>query len=489
MRSTTTGLDYAKNLINDIVKEQHNHPCIAAWVLGSENGTFMLQNGNKLLNAISPVDMTRPTISNLDSIYIDNEGNFRKDTGKLLPVSVDRISQFASLSVRPRMTPNAAYTHYLAHCFNKDEEELMVPDSGFGDSHFQDGEDSSATDVSNKMLVTIKNHTLLPNSATNIKGPRGVKNQKAVKNTYKAIETFVKESGLSVWDSVASFIECSRNIATKSKLDQITAFQSNPQISGFFLEQWADFGTDFCGICDENRKSKGLEEFCKEITTPSRVLISELEHVVAPQSEVSFQLTLLNNDRLENVSVDVSLIDASGKELNKQEMVPEETTGKTSLTQLGICTLMSPRNTGKFQIRITLKDNGKEVHSSTEDLIVMESEFCLREGNVKEMLEQSAELNRRRAEKQPLDEPSAGSAFKRPANDYASRLVDACGLKGMRVGGARVSEKHAGFLVNQGTSSADFLALVREVQRIVLEKTGVQLEMEIRVIGVEEKGA
>ena len=123
------------------------------------------------------------------------------------------------------------------------------------------------------------------------------------------------------------------------------------------------------------------------------------------------------------------------------------------------------------------------------DLIVVESEFCLREGNVKEMLEQSAELNRRRAEKQPLDEPSAGSAFKRPANDYASRLVDACGLKGMRVGGARVSEKHAGFLVNQGTSSADFLALVREVQRIVLEKTGVQLEMEIRVIGVEEKGA
>ena len=57
------------------------------------------------------------------------------------------------------------------------------------------------------------------------------------------------------------------------------------------------------------------------------------------------------------------------------------------------------------------------------------------------------------------------------------------------LGGARVSEKHAGFLVNQGTSSADFLALVREVQRIVLEKTGVQLEMEIRVIGVEEKGA
>ena len=122
------------------------------------------------------------------------------------------------------------------------------------------------------------------------------------------------------------------------------------------------------------------------------------------------------------------------------------------------------------------------------DLIVLETEFCLRGGRKNEMQEQAAELNRRRAEKQPLDEPSAGSAFKRPAGDYASRLVDVCGLKGFAVGGARVSEKHAGFLVNHGDSSADFLRLMEEVRRIVFEKTGVQLEPEIRVIGTEKKG-
>ncbi|WP_290737234.1 glycoside hydrolase family 2 protein [Fibrobacter sp. UBA3718] len=371
MKSTPSGLEHAKKLISDIVKEQHHHPCIVAWVMGSENGTFMLQNGNKLLNAISPIDMTRPAISNLDSIYIDNEGNFHKDIGKLLPVSVDRISQFATLAVNPKMNPNAAYSHYLAHCFNKDEEELMVPDSGLGDSHFQD-EDENATEIENKMLVTLKNHTLLPKSATNIKGPRGIKNQKAVKNFYKLLESFVKESGLSVWDSVDSFIKDANSIATKSKLDQITAFQSNPQISGFFLSQWADYGVDFSGICDENRKSKGIESFCKAITTRSRVLVSELEHVVAPQSEVSFQLTLLNNDRFENVSVDVNLVDESGKSQASQSLTPEEPAGKTSLTQLGICTLMVPRKTGKYEIRISLKDNGKEINTSAEDLIVIE---------------------------------------------------------------------------------------------------------------------
>ena len=258
--------------------------------------------------------MTRPVISNLNSIYIDNEGNFRKDTGKLLPVSVDKISTYATLRMNPRMTPNAAYTHFLAHSFDRDAEEISVPDTGLGDSHFQDEEENVVSDINNKMLVTLKNHTLLPETATNIKGPRSSKNQKAIKNAIKAVETFV-ESDMSIWKDYKSFVADANRIAIKSKLDQITALQSNPQIAGFFLDQWADCGTEFNGLCDENRVSKGFEDFSKEITTPSRALVSELEHVVAPQSEISFQVTLLNNSRYEDVSVEVKLVDDNGKEL------------------------------------------------------------------------------------------------------------------------------------------------------------------------------
>ncbi len=372
MRSTTQGLEIAKKLINDIVKEQHHHPCIAVWVLGSENGTFMLQNGNKLLNAISPVDLTRPAISNLDSIYIDNEAGYRKDTGKLLPVSVDRVSQYATLRINPRLNVSASYSHFLAHCYNRDsEDEVMVPDSGLGDSLFQDG-DENVFDVENKMLVTLQNHTILPEKATNIAGPRSLKNQKSIKNLYKQLDEFVKGEGASVWTSFEDFRKDVNRIALKSKLDQITAFQSNPQIAGFFLNHWSDYGTEFSGLCDENRKSKGADEFIKEITTPARLLISELEHVVAPQSEVSFQLTLLNNSRLENVVAEISLLDSKGKVLNTQTQSPEEPAGKTSLSQFGICTLMAPRAVGNYQIKLTLKENNKEIHSSVEDLIVIE---------------------------------------------------------------------------------------------------------------------
>ena len=90
-----------------------------------------------------------------------------------------------------------------------------------------------------------------------------------------------------------------------------------------------------------------------------------------------------------------------------------------------------------------------------------------------------------RAEKQPLDVPSAGSTFKRPEGYYASALIDQCGLKGYSIGDAMVSMKHAGFLVNTGSSSADFKALMDKVQSIVEERAGVHLEPEIRIIGEE----
>ena len=115
--------------------------------------------------------------------------------------------------------------------------------------------------------------------------------------------------------------------------------------------------------------------------------------------------------------------------------------------------------------------------------IVTEAVFELHAGDPAEIRARMAELNAKRAEKQPLDVPSAGSTFKRPEGYYAAALIDQCGLKGYSVGGARVSMKHAGFLVNTGTSSSDFLSLMQKVQEIVEERAGVRLEPEIRIIG------
>ncbi len=118
-----------------------------------------------------------------------------------------------------------------------------------------------------------------------------------------------------------------------------------------------------------------------------------------------------------------------------------------------------------------------------EDVIVTQVVFHLPQGDRETLLQEMAELNARRREKQPLDVPSAGSTFKRPTQGYASALIDQCGLKGLTVGGAQVSEKHAGFCVNRGGTAADFLCLMAKVQQAVYEQTGVHLESEVRMVG------
>jgi len=87
---------------------------------------------------------------------------------------------------------------------------------------------------------------------------------------------------------------------------------------------------------------------------------------------------------------------------------------------------------------------------------------------------------------QPLHHPSAGSVFKNPPGHYAGRLIEAAGLKGLRVGGAQISDKHANFIVNRGRArSRDVLALIETIQKTVAERSGVQLELEIKIIGKE----
>lgn len=111
--------------------------------------------------------------------------------------------------------------------------------------------------------------------------------------------------------------------------------------------------------------------------------------------------------------------------------------------------------------------------------------LSLQKGNSNEIRERMRDLNSRRAEKQPLNEASAGSTFKRPNGYFAGGLIEECGLKGFHLGNAKVSEKHAGFLINLGGTAKEFLNLVKYVQDVVMDQRGVRLEPEIKIIGEE----
>lgn len=115
---------------------------------------------------------------------------------------------------------------------------------------------------------------------------------------------------------------------------------------------------------------------------------------------------------------------------------------------------------------------------------VLSVELELTRGNQEEIRNTMEDLKERRTSKQPLEMPSAGSTFKRPEGYFAGKLIMDSGLRGFSVGGAQVSEKHCGFVVNKGGATAmDVLNLIREVQRRVKEQFGVDLETEVRFLG------
>lgn len=114
---------------------------------------------------------------------------------------------------------------------------------------------------------------------------------------------------------------------------------------------------------------------------------------------------------------------------------------------------------------------------------VLYAVFHLSPGEPEAIRETQRSLMERRKASQPLEWPSAGSTFKRPEGRFAGTLIDQCGLKGRTVGGAQVSEKHAGFIINKGGATcADIRELIRQVQETVLEKTGVRLEPEVKFV-------
>ncbi len=123
---------------------------------------------------------------------------------------------------------------------------------------------------------------------------------------------------------------------------------------------------------------------------------------------------------------------------------------------------------------------------SDSEYIILSLTLVLEKGDKGDIKAKMDDLMSRRKDKQPLEYPSAGSTFKRPEGYFAGALIEQCGLKGYASGGAQVSEKHAGFVINRGGATAeDVMNVINHCKKSVLEQTGVELEPEVKIIGQE----
>ena len=140
----------------------------------------------------------------------------------------------------------------------------------------------------------------------------------------------------------------------------------------------------------------------------------------------------------------------------------------------GGAVLTVPKAEGRFAYR----------RSGFANDLVLSARFQLPAGDKEALAKKRRELILRRNETQPLGLPNLGSMFKNPAGTYAAKLIEEAGLKGLRIGNAQVSEKHANFMVNLGgATAADFISLIRRVRTTVQDRSGIRLELEVKLVG------
>jgi UDP-N-acetylmuramate dehydrogenase len=146
--------------------------------------------------------------------------------------------------------------------------------------------------------------------------------------------------------------------------------------------------------------------------------------------------------------------------------------------------VIQPSGESRVFTRDDIGFNYRTSNFQNNDFIIVAAKMQLKKGNSEEIKAKMREYFYSRKEKQPLEYPSAGSVFKRPPGFFVGPMVEELGLKGFKIGGAEVSTKHAGFIINSGNAKADdVLELIKKIQKAAQEKFGVDLQPEIRVVG------
>ncbi|MCL1967264.1 MAG: hypothetical protein FWF67_05230 [Fibromonadales bacterium] len=358
-QSSKMGLEAVKDIAKEIVCESVSHPSLAVWVLGSDNGRLILENGAKLLNRIDTLESCHPAISNVNNVSIDNDQNFKHGrektfgaTGKAMGVTDGNVVAHSSHRLALKIFGGVPFALFLSRYGISEDEDFIIPDPFFGDGWLQDNYKQFTDDINKngKVLLSIKNYSLFGS----------MKNNAALQG---AVQKIKKIAGCEAKDI--------NELAISGLEQNIQCLQSSPIVSGYFIEEWADFKNDLCGIVDESGAGKGLDQSIKRINASTKLLVSGLERVVAQNEVISFQLNVLNEKRLDEVSVSAQLLDNAGHSVVSQSK--KFSTPKLALASIGELSIKAPQKTGSYTLKLTLLDLEEEIYSAEEPIEVIDA--------------------------------------------------------------------------------------------------------------------
>jgi hypothetical protein len=369
MKASKDGVDQIKAQLQALVERDGHHPSVFGWVVGSENGSLALENGNKLLRFTADLDPTRPVFSNLGSVHMDNQGGGKIDLGKVYEPVTAQIAPFEGHKLRLGYPlSRRGYAMLSNYCTSKDGK--VVADGVHGNKSYWERYNYLKDQIAGKVLVdglgvpVFGNPSALLESAKKFAASQDMKD---VAKLVQELEQGIKDRGLP-WKTAAAFFADADALGRSSLARQIEALFTNTQISGFILENAVDQGLRFTGLFDALRAPKtALLEALKAVNRPVRVFAEAEERTPYAGSSAAIKVHMFNEAHLGDYAVQFRVKGPGGRLWHQESLNGK---AKPGLNAVGRFQFPVGLERGRFTFDLVLTRNGREMSRAEESFFV-----------------------------------------------------------------------------------------------------------------------
>jgi len=369
-KSSKEGLEWTKAQIRELVERDGHHPSLFGWVIGSDNGSLVLENGNKLLRYTSELDPTRPVFSNLGSVFLDGHGGGKIDLGKVFEPMAAQIAPFEGHKTRLSY-PISQRTYAMLSGYCSSKEGRAIADGIHGNKSFWERYNYLKDEIAGKVLVDGLGVPAYGLISELIESTRKFSSSPDVKDLNKWMQELnlgIKERDLSFWKDAQAFLTAAEDMGRSALTRQIEALLTNPQVSGFIIESFSDQGLRFTGLTNWMRAPKpALLEAMKRVNQSVYVFTEPEDRTPYMGSSASIKVHLFNEGHLGDYSLQFKVKGPNGRNLHQET---QNGKAKPGINSAGIFKFPVGFERGRFTFELSLVQKGREITRYEESFFV-----------------------------------------------------------------------------------------------------------------------
>lgn len=369
-KSSKEGLENLKTQLQTLIDQDGHHPSIFGWVIGSDNGSMVLENGNKLLRYAAELDPTRPTFSNLCSVSLDSQGGGKIDLGKAYEPIAAAINPFESHRLKIGFPVSLkTYAMLANYCSSKDGK--AVADGLHGSKSYWERYNYLKDDLDGKVMTDGLGVSSPENLQENLDAAKKFSAQPEFKDAQKLnqeLSQILKEKGLTVlFKDAESFWKEASAVARQGLSKQIEALLINPQVSGYILETWGDYGIHTEGLVDWQRRPKASLDAVRKAGRPIHVIAEAEDRTPYIGTSAAIRIHMVNDGHLGDYGLLLRVKGPNGR-IWHQESLPGK--AKAGVNLVGRFKFPVGFEKGRFTFDLNLSKNNKEMARTEETFLV-----------------------------------------------------------------------------------------------------------------------